>query len=235
MVTVKIPLFDLDDTLLRGGNKPHNDAFDFIFKKVYQINAPIKEIKSEGMIDSQIIIEILKLHNVSPTKAKEKLPQAFKEMGDYFLKHIAQGEYVLMPGVSEILTELKNRKIALGILTGNLEVIGWKKLERAGLRQFFDFGVFGNMALRRADLVPIALKKAQAKLGRGVPLKDLVIVGDSLRDVACAKESDIAIIAVATGKNTKDELKSAGADLVVSSLLDKDKIFDYLGITIIKP
>jgi phosphoglycolate phosphatase len=227
---MKIPLFDIDWTLLKGGNKIHLDAFDFIFKKIYQTSAQVEEINYNGMIDSQIIIETLKKHHLSVDLIKKRLPEGFKKMSDYFLKHIKTKNCIPLPGAREILKELKKRKVLIGVLTGNIDKIGWEKLKRAKLARYIDFGVFGNMAFQRKDLVPLALEKAKEILKTKVFLKDLVIIGDSLRDVLCAKESEIEVIGVASGKNQKEELKSVGADLVVDSLLEKEKIFNYLGV-----
>lgn len=70
---MKIPLFDIDWTLLEGGDKAHSEAYDYALHKVYKLpTASKKEITTHGMIDTQIIIEIAKLHNITENEAKKK-------------------------------------------------------------------------------------------------------------------------------------------------------------------
>lgn len=226
---MEIPLFDLDGTLLKSGNKVHNDAFDYGFKTVFKSDASIREIVTHGKIDSQIIIEILALHGTSEEEAKKKLPEAMEVMVEYFMKHQDEEEYTTLPGVKELLIDLKDKGFLIGALTGNIEAIGWKKLENAGIRQYFDFGAFGNMAYKRVDLVGIARKEAEEILKKPVKPSDLVIVGDAKGDIDCAIAGGALSIGVPTGGGyTYQQLKEAGADLMVNSLEEKDKVIDFL-------
>lgn len=83
----KIPLFDIDWTLLKGGasNKIHQEAFDFALHTIYnQPDASFHDVSGEGRIDTQILIQILNLHGVSEGEAKSKMTQALKAMAEYF-------------------------------------------------------------------------------------------------------------------------------------------------------
>lgn len=226
---MKIPLFDIDWTLLEGGNKTHNDAFDYAFRTVYRMPEASKdEIKTDGMIDTQIVIEILKLHNVPEEKAKKEVDKAMRAMEEYYTEHEDEGKCIVLPGVKELLAELKKNKLIIGLLTGNIEGIAWKKVARAGIKDFFDFGAFGNLALRRVELIDIAAKRARKQLGLHLDKSDLFIVGDSPLDIACAKEGGIQVVAVASGVFDEQQLTLAGADLVLKSLEDQKKFFSFL-------
>lgn len=230
MKKIKIPLFDIDWTLLQGGvsNKIHGDAFNFAFHSVYEKPQAFKsEISTDGKIDTQIILEVLKLHNVSD-QAKEKMPKALDAMRSYFMKHADEGTYEPMPGVVELLSDLKQKNLPLGLLTGNIAEIGWEKLRRAGINHYFSFGAFGSMAFQRVDLIEIARKEAYKVLNKEIPTQSLVIVGDSPLDIACAREGGIEVIAVGAGHYKTHHLKEA--DLVLESLLEKDKVLKFLGV-----
>lgn len=228
----KIPLFDIDWTLLRGsneGNQVHNEAFDFALHTVFNLpNASKKEINSEGSIDTKILIDVSKLHGVSEEKAKSIMPHALKVMTDYFLQHADEGKFEPMPGVIELLSDLKTRGLPLGLLTGNVAEIGWEKLKRAGLKDYFSFGAFGSMAFKRVNLIPIAAKEASRALGRQVNVTELFIVGDSPLDIACARDGGIPVIAVGAGHFKSHEL--AHADLTLESLEEKDKVLKFLNV-----
>lgn len=231
MSSPKIPLFDIDWTLLKGGesNKIHHDAFDFTLHTVYnQPTASQSEVMTQGKIDTQILIEALKLHDVSEEEAKSKMAEALEAMSNYFKEHADKGTFETMPGVVELLADLKKRGLTLGLLTGNVAEIGWEKLRRAGIADYFSFGAFGSMAFKRVDLIKVAADEASKVLGRQVDVKDLFIVGDAPLDIACARDGGIPVIAVGAGHFKSHELTHA--DLTLESLEERDKILSFLGI-----
>ncbi len=227
----KIPLFDIDWTLLRGdavNKKAHRDAYDFALHTVYNLPDTVskKDYFSEGKIDSQILMEIAVLNGVSEREAQEKVKDALVAMTGYFTKHVSEGYYISMPGVVSLLSDLKEKGVLMGLLTGNIEEIGWEKVKRAGIREYFSFGAFGSMAFKRVDLIEIAKQEASKALKGEVQTKELVIVGDSPLDIACAREGGIPVIAVGAGHFKSHEL--AHADLTLESLEEKDKFYEFL-------
>lgn len=137
----RVPLFDVDWTLLKGNNPAHLDASDFALHTVYNLppEASIKTHMHAGKIDSQILMEIAQRFGVSEEESQAKVQDAMTAVVDYFMKHFDEGYYELMPRVKELLEEIKSLGIPLGLLTGNIEEIGWKKVELAGIRDYFTF------------------------------------------------------------------------------------------------
>lgn len=227
----KIPLFDIDWTLLKGdevNKKAHRDAFDFALHAVYKLPDSVSQRKyiSEGKIDSQILMDVAILNGVSKKEARNKVSQALEAMRIYFSKHADDGHYEVMSGVVDLLSEMKRRNIHMGLLTGNVKEIGWEKVKRAGISDYFSFGAFGSMAYKRVDLIEIASKEASRVLGENIHIKDFVIIGDSPLDIACAKDGGIPVIAVGAGYYKSHELMHA--DLTIESLKEKDKIIHFL-------
>ncbi len=68
----------------------------------------------------------------------------------------------------------------------------------------------------------MALRRARESAGIEVGAAETLIVGDSVLDVGCARTHGIPSLAVATGFTPADELRAAGADWVVRSLLAVD-------------
>ncbi|OGI85772.1 hypothetical protein A3A01_00555 [Candidatus Nomurabacteria bacterium RIFCSPLOWO2_01_FULL_39_17] len=225
---MKIPLFDLDGTLIKTGQKIHGQAFKFAIKKVFGIDADYTHLNTFGMIDGQILTEILAFYNIPKKKSQEKLTEMFLEMENYFIEHEKETKFETLPGAYELVEELYMKNFPLAVLTGNIEIFGWKKLEKTGLKRFITTGAFGNMALRRSDLIPIALEKLQLKYDKQIQKSNLVIIGDTPLDIRCAKEGNIYSIGVATSKYSKGDLEAEGADFVVDSLLQKKDIIDFL-------
>ena len=225
----KIPLFDIDGTLLNS-NTPtnlHDEAFDYALHTIYKLpHASVKSHSLSGKIDSQILIEISQIYGASEAEAKEKVQDAMTATLDFFLKHVEKKHYKAIPEAEPLLKELKSLGIPLGLLTGNIEEIGWEKMQLIGFRDYFTFGAFGSLALKRVDLIPIAKKRLERILNAEISLQNFEIIGDTPLDIACARAGEIPVIAVSTGKYKSHELISA--DLVVETLGDRKRIIDFL-------
>ena len=111
----------------------------------------------------------------------------------------------------------RSRGILLGLVTGNFTRIGWRKLERAGLRDYFRFGAFGEMAKTRAGLAKMAIRESHKRswIDRHTPVS---LIGDSPADVLAARSNRIRAIAVATGLTSVAELQAEGPDILLPDL-----------------
>jgi phosphoglycolate phosphatase-like HAD superfamily hydrolase len=95
--------------------------------------------------------------------------------------------------------------------------IGWKKLERAGLKSYFRFGAFGEMAADRSALARLAIRQARAHGWIGRQTK-IALVGDAPSDVVAAQCNGILAVAVYTGISTRKELLACGPDVLLEDL-----------------
>lgn len=193
---MKIPLFDIDWTILKGGNPIHRKAFLHAYKKSVDVSGREKSI--EGQIDNEIILDFMQRHGKKITNIKAKINEATKTMSEFFLEHSDETRYTLIPETKSLLKVLKTEGIPCGILTGNVETIGREKLTKSGIKDFFSFGAFGDQGFRREDLIKIAENNAKEVLkNKALSEKNFILIGDSLLDVVCAKKGGIKIIAVA--------------------------------------
>jgi len=124
---------------------------------------------------------------------------------------------ILMPGVNEALRHLSERGALLGVATGNLEMIGWIKIEAAGLREWFRFGGFSDQFPVRGEMVGHAASKARALAGE---VATICVVGDTPRDIEAARANNLSVIAVATGNFGFDALHALRPDACATSLAD---------------
>ena len=123
--------------------------------------------------------------------------------------------HTVLPGIPDLLHWLATKDNArLGLLTGNFEPVARIKLKRAGIGKFFAAGqgAFGSDDEDRAALPAIARRRAGTS-GHPHPREQTIVIGDTPRDIACARADGVRCIAVATGPYAIDEL--AGADTIV--------------------
>jgi phosphoglycolate phosphatase-like HAD superfamily hydrolase len=138
-------------------------------------------------------------------------------MGQAVIARRHELDLVRMPGVEEVLRHLAHRGALLGLATGNLELIGWIKVEAAGLREWFRFGGFSDRFPMRAELIGHAARKAREVAGEAA---SICVVGDTPRDIEAARANALPVIAIATGRYSFDELLKLRPEVCATSLAD---------------
>ena len=222
----KLALFDIDKTLIRS-SKAHIRAFSEAFKEVYGVNTGIDIIDHHGMIDQQIIIEVLQKRGLDDETIHSKLEKCMKVMTDSFNKVIDSDDVDVLSGVRELLEELGKHSILMGLVTGNLEPIAFGKLRKVNLDSFFKIGGFGNESINRTDLVKLAIEKAKNKFDLRID-NNVFLFGDTPRDMIAGKEAGIKTIGVTTGVYSRLQLENAGADFVLKSLEDTNEVLKII-------
>jgi phosphoglycolate phosphatase-like HAD superfamily hydrolase len=211
-------LFDIDGTLLLKATAAHAQAVVEAMATVYGLTErPDGRVEAAGRTDLEIARQLALLGGVSAER--------FDHGRDDFRMAAAEAYARLCPpdlsahvapGIVDVLEALDARDgVRLAVLTGNLEPIAHLKLARAGLGRFFEHGQggFGSDGEDRLDLPAIARRRAG-----GYPRAKTVIIGDTPRDIACARADELRCVAVATGPYSAAEL--AGADVVLESAHD---------------
>ena len=145
------------------------------------------------------------------------------------IEHRGTGIKDVLPGIRELLDALHAREdVFLGLLTGNFEEGARIKLEHFDLWKYFRCGAFGGDAADRNALVPFAVERARA-CGMPEPApRDVIVVGDTPHDVACARAAGAVAAAVATGTYSVEQLTATGADVVFRDLRDMLPFMDLL-------
>ena len=217
----KLVLFDIDGTLISVCNA-HLKSFSEAFKKVYGIDADIEVINYHGMTEQQIIIGVLEKKGLSEQEIKSKIKECLEAMADSFNRFIKDEKIVLLEGVQQLLEELDKNNFKMGLVTGGSEDIARGKLKKAGINHYFKVGGFGNDDIDKADLVKLAVKRAQEKFNFN--FDNIFLFGDAPQDMKAGKEAGVKTIGATAGIYSEKELKGAGADFIVESLKDKDRI-----------
>jgi phosphoglycolate phosphatase-like HAD superfamily hydrolase len=220
-------LFDIDGTLLYSKNPILRQRFTHAVQELHGKTVEIEWEYMEGTIDNTILRSLMTKADVSEEDIEQSLPHAHEKAFEYFEMNVTE-EYAssILPGAKELLDRLYSR-VHLGVLTGNYEKTAMKKLSLVGLDSYIDFGMFGHEAEDRNALAFAVFDKAKEHFGKTFAADHVIFIGDTPKDIACARVIDAHIISVATGKYTKDELEEHNPDLLVSSLEDS-RIVDYI-------
>ena len=205
-------LFDIDGTLLTGATRAHSEALDRAIREVHRVDpAGIRtQIAPAGRTDGEIARLILLDLGVSARRIDE-LTGDVQEACCRIYAQICPPDLSdhVVPGMPDLLAWLIARDgVRLGLLTGNYEPIGRLKLRRAGIGKWFASapGAFGSDSEDRAALPAIARRRAGH-----VPREATIVIGDTPRDIACARADGVRCVAVTTGQYGADELSGADA------------------------
>ena len=249
---MKLLLFDVDGTLVLTGGAAVR-AMDDAFHAVFGIRGAFRHVPMPGRTDgailadaftravspSQIPVDALPATGVRPMDGEvarykaayfARFAEAIREPVPVDPARPAPHRFTgVLPGVREVLEALNGRPdVFLGLLTGNYEQGARIKLEYFDLWRYFRCGAYGDDSLDRHALFPVALARSREAGCPEVGARDVVIIGDTPLDVACAREAGAACLAVATGGFSVDALRAAGAAAVVESLSDTQAVLNAL-------
>ncbi len=222
---MRLILFDIDGTLIDSGGAGTR-SLNLAFKKVFSIENAFHDISMAGKTDTQIMKEGLMKHNIS---TDGNLGTVIDNYLKHLRKEINNDRKRVKPGIYEILEKLNlMRDAALGLLTGNIEPGARIKLEPFNLNRYFPAGAFGSDNEDRNRLLPIAVKRFEKLCQRKIDIDKCIVIGDTPRDVHCAKIYGAMCIGVATGPYPTDELIEADADYVLKDLSDYHNFLQLL-------
>ncbi len=210
-------LFDIDGTLLRTWDGVHFDAFATSVQRIMGFAVTLHGIQLAGSTDTAILREACRLAGIPAEQVERNIDAILEAMCISVTERRHQMRVVTMPGVEDTLRYLASKGALLGVATGNLELIGWIKIEQAGLREWFRFGGFSDRFPVRAELIAQAAQKARELAG---PNASVCVVGDTPRDIAAARANGLPTIAVATGTVSFEELAGERPEVCATSLVD---------------
>ena len=210
-------LFDIDGTLLRRAGPRHRQALVEAVRRVTGLETTTEGVPVQGMLDRDILAEMLRRAGASPGLIRRKMPEMMARAQTIYARRCPDLRRKVCPGARMLLYRLSRRGIPAGLVSGNLTRIGWRKMERAGLRRYLRFGAFAELARDRAGLVRIALGHARGE-GWINGSSPVAMIGDHPNDIRAARANRVRSIAVATGLSGADELAAYSPDLLVPDL-----------------
>jgi phosphoglycolate phosphatase len=210
-------LFDIDGTLLRRAGPHHREALEKAIHHATGIETTTDGVPVQGMLDRDIVTMMLERAGASKPFVRRHMPSIVLKAQQIYARSCPDLRSKVCPGARMLLYRLFRRGVVTGLVTGNLTAIGWKKMERAGLRRYLRFGAFAELARDRAGLVRIAVRQARRE-GWINGKSPIALIGDHPNDIRAARANGVRSIAVGTGLVGIDALAEHLPDVLVPDM-----------------
>jgi phosphoglycolate phosphatase-like HAD superfamily hydrolase len=231
---MRLILFDIDGTLLwtdgAGRRAIHRALLDEMGTA-----GPIEGYRFDGKTDPQIVRELMELAGHPECNSEDRITAVCTRYVELLTAELAKPSQAtrIYPGIKDLLTALEpyeaDARALVGLLTGNVQHGAALKLRSAGLDfERFGVGAFGSDSHYRPHLPAIAARRAEQRTGRSFTGADIVIVGDTPDDVACARPVSARTVGVGTGYYSAAQLRDAGATHAFDNLGDTAAVIQAL-------
>jgi phosphoglycolate phosphatase-like HAD superfamily hydrolase len=227
MPDLRIILWDIDGTLLRTRRQgSFRDYTRPVLARMFGTAGRLEEMTVSGMTDLQIVSEALRDAGVTPAQIRERAPELAALYHEELERLTGREElYYALPGARCALEAVEaSPRYLNSLLTGNVEPAARLKLRLIGLEDFFRLpGAFGEDSHDRRDLPVLALERLSRHLRLDLKPSQLIVVGDTPNDIACAQHSGARSVAVATGRaHSTEDLRAHYPDAVLPDLSDTE-------------
>ena len=227
-------LFDIDNTLIsiNAGNRPQRRAMNRAFEEVHGVPDAFEDVAFTGGMDLPLMMEVFRKWGLM-SGGLETLPDMSAFMAAYF-DHLARNlddwtEGEVCPGVLDLLEALaSDRKVQLGLETGNFREAAFIKLRRYGLDGCFQEGGFGDDHMDKRQVVAAAIQLCQEASGLVYGRDEVFLVGDTPSDIEAGSANGVSTIAVATGFYSCDDLAKCNPSHVLPDLSDTRAVLDLI-------
>lgn len=221
---VRLVVFDLDQTLV-DVTWLHDRTVHRLLGDFFGVDAWLGEIHFGGKSLGENITELAVLKGVPREAVTQRLDEILDAYDVLFRSGLPDdASSCVLPGARRLLDELSKTEHVVALHTGSSEGVAEKVLASTGLAGYFRFAVFGTRSRSRARMLKMVLKRAEELTGRRFRGNEMVIIGDSVRDVECSHLFGAVGIAVATGSYSREDLAKRTPDYLFDSLEDHREI-----------
>lgn len=229
---LRVVLFDIDGTLIKTVRRgEYRGLIHAMLLEVFGTCGRISEVDFAGKTDLAIYREALECEGVTPEQIRDRLPLVEAATVE-ILTHLAStGEvFRLCTGVLDLLEALAaDSRFVTTLLTGNVEGLAEAKLRVAGIWSYFKVrGAFGSDDEDRNRLPAVAAHRINAHLGQSLPPDRFIVVGDTPRDISCARHFGARVLAVASGQHGVGQLAHLDPDALLADLGDTASVISLL-------
>lgn len=214
---VRVVLFDIDGTLIQSGGAGEK-AFSRVCETEFGVPSGTAQLQFAGRTDPSIVRDFFQQHHIAPSA---------DNFQRFFDRYVFQLDYLLgelngsvLPGVHQMICNLGAlpRPPLIGLLTGNIRLGAQIKLGHYRLWDSFRMGGFGDDHEDRNQIAVVARERASRMIRETLAGDDILVIGDTPRDIECARAIRARSLAVATGKYSTTQLREESPTWAVESL-----------------
>jgi phosphoglycolate phosphatase-like HAD superfamily hydrolase len=219
---MKLLLFDIDGTLLttNGAGRP---AVEAALSEIAGFPVSTEGVSFSGKTDPQILREVLTRSGADEDLLNGRFHEAVEAFRQTRHRVFDPAGADALDGACALVERLHgDERVQLALLTGNLREMAYLKVGAIGFdERHFPFGAFGSDSEHRNELPAIALERAAAHAGRSFE-GEVVIIGDTPRDIECGRAGGCVTVAVPTGRYDRAALAEHEPDVLLDSLADAE-------------
>lgn len=222
-------LFDIDGTLILTGGRG-KAAMVAAVEEEFNCSIQFEFKDFAGSTDRRIVHTLMEKNGIVVDDPEAAVTRVLERYLFHLQRLLGNGNGVeILPGIRQLLERVSNHdRFALGLVTGNIEPGGRMKLETPGLNGYFPVGAFGDDAIDRNLLPPIAIRRAETHYRETFLPERVWIIGDTPRDIRCGKANGLRSLAVATGGWSLKELNRYQPDVALPDLENTERVIKQL-------
>lgn len=194
---------------------------------VYGTSGDIENYHFGGSTDRDTVFYLMRNAGLSD----EEIEAGFMKLPPIMEKHILAAPNIqACTGAHELVSVIESSDAMLpGIVTGNFQQSGNAKLIAAGFNPaVFPVGAYGHLSPDRADLPPAAVDAAYQLTSKRYEGEEIIIIGDTTKDIICGRSVGAKVIAVLTGYSDKAALAAEDPFAIIDDLGDVDAVIDLI-------
>jgi len=217
---MKLIIFDLDQTLVEV-LAIHDESACRLFMEFFNVCANFSDVEYAGRSMQDNFIQMGNRHGVDTTVINEKMPDLIAHYDRIFTDRIINdaAKYIL-PGVVPLLENLAKTDSIVVLYTGDSRPVGESILKSTGLAKYFLKTFHATEVQERADMIQQAINWAYDNKGIAFKGNNIVVIGDSIRDIECGHYFHTRTISVATGYYDIKRLAEEKPDYIFKNLED---------------
>lgn len=218
---MKLILFDIDGTLvlIKGAGR---EAKARTVEDFFGTDAGVRQHPFGGKTDWQVLYEALDSAGLphSPDDLGAMMTQYQARMAHHLAQIIGAYPVEACPGAHALVSYVRGRPdLVTGLVTGNVASTAPIKLRACGFDPaWFSVGAYGSEALSRNDLPRLALERATVLTGHPFAPDEVIVIGDTVADIECARAVGAVAVAVLTGFEQPEAIRAAQPDYVLPDL-----------------